>query len=175
MSRTTKPDEIDSRVARDGELKSERSALERDLESIEANIAGERSKAAEDKAAHELLADGVATLRGVTDLHSQRDAVRQKLRIVGRAIEINRRELDETRSAMARRITEERRPQYAEIVRELKQHVTGLQAAAMKEVAFRRQLERDGGSMGNGVIHSLGIDPILFAPWIDEAAQHYGV
>jgi type I site-specific restriction endonuclease len=156
---------IDALTANGNALKAERQRLERDLEAIE-------SRAAEDDAARELLANGVGALDNFTH---QRETVQAKLRVVCRAIQLNQRDIDNLRADLSRRVTEARRPEYVGVVRDIKERIAALQSALAREAAFRDQLADAGGSMGNGIIQPMGMDAGMFDGWLNEAAKFFGV
>src|SRR5688572_25913136 len=85
-------------AARHAELTAELQTLDQQFNQIESGIANTVPSNAIDDAAREVLADGVKAIRGVTDLYQQRDTVQQKLRIIRKAIELNRKDLETARA-----------------------------------------------------------------------------
>lgn len=161
--------------ARDTELKAEASALNQQANEIENGIAHARSGDAFEAAAQNVKANGINGLHTVTELCTRREDVQQKLRIVNRAIELNRRELETAQSELTRQVTEAAKPEYQTFVAETKRCIVAVKNALANEQGFCNRLSQSGGSMGCGVLQPMGIDAGIFDGWLADAATYYGL
>lgn len=158
--------------ASQSELADKKRQLNDALSDNENNIANARSEAA----ANDVRSGGVHLLTNstITGLNQRRDEIVDQLRILNRAMQLNRSEMDALEAAITRQVTEAARDEYCGIVGEVKAAVMALQAASAKEAEFRGRLERNGGSMGCGVLQSMALN-LSFAGWLADAKNAYGI
>jgi hypothetical protein len=163
-------------IDRGNELSAQERQLERDFLAVESRIVAKNSSSGVEQAARDLLADGVASLSGVVDLHEQREVLGSRLRVIRKALEIHGKELRQARVESGRRIAEARRPEYAAVVRKMKGPVEALQAAMAEESALRDSLCQ-ADALGCGVIQTVSLDAAewVLTNWLMEAKQHYGI
>lgn len=91
------------------------------------------------------IADSMATLEAI-------DKLVQRRKVIGEAIKIQRRRVEELQQEMGREIAAAARPEYEKLVARMAEALVTLSAAADAEFALRTRLERDGVSFGAGVI-----------------------
>lgn len=160
-------------VAKQNELSAEENTLDRQLAEIHLGLAQSKSTTSDEAAARELLADGIGSL-DVADLQQQASIVAHKLRILRKAAELNRRELDQTRSKVSQAIAAERRPAYAGIVATMHERVLAMQAAMADEAAFRHQAEADDVQLA-AATRIMSLPASLFEGWLAEAREYYSL
>lgn len=161
--------------AKDIGLKAELAQLEHAFNDANASIPTQPAKASIDSAARELLADGAASLVAA-DVAEQLNVLQHKMRIVSKAVEFNRRDLEAARDAAGKRIGQTRRPEYVEILKAVKEKATALQTALAAEAEFRRRCERDDvGLASSGMWPAwLNIGHQLDS-WMANVKTHYAI
>jgi hypothetical protein len=159
---------------RHGELVAQLNELQAKFDGVNGSVANESQSSNLDAAARKMVAGDFKPATSKEAALRQRDDISADMAVLRRAIELIAADRDQDRAEASKRIAESRKPEYVEIVKRMKTAIESLQAAIAEENDFRARADRDGVSIGV-VMRPMWIAPGIFAGWLTDAKEHYGL